>query len=293
MSPEAIQDTSGPPAAGGRKGKHDYCLKIGPASDVWSLGCILYSMVYGKTPFQHLRPLQKLQAITSPDHQIEFGSLNNKALLKCLKACLNRNPRERPTITQLLQDRFLNPQSLQTPPRQSTSTAAVSQEQLMQILSQLPYAGTLSPGSVSRKILAQLQGGGAVPLDLTQARTPKSKSTGGRQPSTAQPSSTTPAARPSAHRQPAPGSAPRHAKTHQSRRPRAALQALDPNALKVGQAKLKPLGESSSHKHMKQKAVAKVGAGAEEDGWPFAPIRHRPHQSPVRSGGFGWRRLFW
>ena len=37
-------------------------LKIGPATDVWALGCILFAMVYGVPPFQHVTmPLLKLQ----------------------------------------------------------------------------------------------------------------------------------------------------------------------------------------------------------------------------------------
>ena len=32
-----------------------HLLQIGVKSDVCSLGCILYNMVYGRTPFQHLR----------------------------------------------------------------------------------------------------------------------------------------------------------------------------------------------------------------------------------------------
>lgn len=48
-------------------------FQISTKSDVWSLGCILYYLVYSCTPFEHIRnQLMKLQAIISPRHKIEF-----------------------------------------------------------------------------------------------------------------------------------------------------------------------------------------------------------------------------
>ena len=66
-----------------------FSLKIGRPSDVWSLGCILYMMVYGRTPFQHItNHVIKLQCIMDPSHEIEFPDIKDKHLLDVMKVCL-------------------------------------------------------------------------------------------------------------------------------------------------------------------------------------------------------------
>lgn len=73
-------------------------LQVGRASDIWSLGCILYQMVYGRTPFFTLPFIQKMHAITNPNYAIEFPPLANGELVHAIQRCLDRNPKTRATM---------------------------------------------------------------------------------------------------------------------------------------------------------------------------------------------------
>ncbi|BGP39643.1 Serine/threonine kinase mps1 [Rhodotorula kratochvilovae] len=118
MPPEALNDTGL-----GQGGKR--LMKLGRAADVWSLGCILYQMVYGGAPFSHLRDIAlKVAAIQNPRHRIAFpdyavptGRRGEQLvehrfkvgpdLLESLKSCLRYESKERATIPELLQQPFL------------------------------------------------------------------------------------------------------------------------------------------------------------------------------------------
>lgn len=146
MSPEAIELPDGM-----RR------LKVGRPSDVWSLGCILYQMVYGGPPFQHLSTVfQKMRAIPDSTHEIDFPETSvpiapavpkpkdangmpdgrstpgppkrlehlarpvRKDVISTMKRCLVRNPKDRATIPELLEDDWLLMREPPPPPKDPT-----------------------------------------------------------------------------------------------------------------------------------------------------------------------------
>jgi serine/threonine-protein kinase TTK/MPS1 len=164
MSPEAILNGQ-PSALGGP-------LKVGRASDIWSLGCILYQMVYGQTPFARITGMiPKLHAITDPKHTIPMPPVANPHLTGLISACLERHPHRRITIAEILSHQFLRPAAAATPASKGGSGGAdgepaspapsgLSAAQLQGLLEQIQKHGAnVDVGAVTQEVFRQIATG--------------------------------------------------------------------------------------------------------------------------------------
>ncbi|KAJ3292343.1 hypothetical protein HK104_005366 [Borealophlyctis nickersoniae] len=158
MAPEAIIFVE-KSAAGNRR----QYLKLGRSSDVWSLGCILYQMAYGRPPFGDLPMMKKIQCIVDQSYMIDFPPTMDPALVGAMRSCLDRDRTKRMGIPNLLAHEFLHPEGVAKP-----ASAGMTLPLAESIVQEVMSIQNALVKDVAREMYLQLTSGKA--LDLSQFR---------------------------------------------------------------------------------------------------------------------------
>lgn len=111
MAPEALVAMNYSQEQSGEQNR----WKVGKPSDIWSCGCIIYQMIYGRPPYGGFQGQNRLLAIMNPEVKIVFpdktpgGDIVPRTALDTMKACLMRNPDRRWTVDEVLNGPFIRP----------------------------------------------------------------------------------------------------------------------------------------------------------------------------------------
>jgi serine/threonine-protein kinase TTK/MPS1 len=112
MAPEALIDNNQHLAD---STSHKSQWRVGKPSDIWSCGCIIYQMIYGRPPYGGYQGSQRLLAIMNPDVKISYpdkglgGVRVPGTAIETIKACLMRDPSKRWIVREVLEGPFLKP----------------------------------------------------------------------------------------------------------------------------------------------------------------------------------------
>lgn len=158
ISPEALIADDNPTSNGNVR------YKVGRSSDVWSLGCILYQMIYGRPPFMHRNQLVIMQRIVNPNYKIHFGPCPDHDAIDVLRRIMVRDPKKRPTIPELLRHPFLDPFSMhrtssadQQSQPDDQNTMRVDREQLGGLLAELVQMNIKYDPDFTKQITKELE----------------------------------------------------------------------------------------------------------------------------------------
>ncbi|CAF3726918.1 unnamed protein product [Adineta steineri] len=75
--------------------------------DVWSLGCVLYTLLIGKPPFETTTLKDTYSKIRKNDYEIPSNCISPESCL-LIQRCLQHDPQERPSMRKISQDIFFS-----------------------------------------------------------------------------------------------------------------------------------------------------------------------------------------
>lgn len=117
MAPETMVEITRPGSAALIHGKGS-AWKAGRPSDIWSCGCIIYQMIYGRPPYGSYSGQARIMAIMNPQVKIQYplkgiGEVPVPAsVVELMQKCLERNPGDRWTVEECLNSSFLKPRAV-------------------------------------------------------------------------------------------------------------------------------------------------------------------------------------